>query len=320
MKFFKLAILTVVFIISCSSLEAVQVSTMSQEAIMANNKWRQGIKRYEIKIEEVAVKEFQSREYIEVKGQSNFPENTRLYIFLKKGNHPLDCQVLRLKDGIFSANFGPLDKKTLFGEYQIEASVMHFEQNTSKVKSIIGQKAEKVKDAVDGTVISRKDGEIEKISSFYTFFAGNEAEIKKTKEQAGKDIQDIIESLNVISSNIYKAYSNYLKAEDEETRQWEKRQEKWVSQLNDIEKELNTNYELNVIDNYHNIYKYTQLIISNLRQLLAVCTINLEIKEAPVNKFKSRNPEALIRVVKDDLSRLSRSLSSNLVQDIEIIP
>jgi hypothetical protein len=320
MKFFKLAILTVVFIISCSSLEAVQVSTMSQEAIMANNKWRQGIKRYQIEIEEVVVKEFQSREYIEVKGRSNFPDNTRFYIFLKKGNHPLDCQVLRLKDEVFSTSFGPLDKKALFGEYQIEASVMHFEQNTSKVRSIIGQRAENVKDTVDGTIISIKDGEIEKISSFYTFFSGNKAEIKKTKEQAGKEIKDIIKSFHAISSDIYKAYNNYLEAEDFEAKQWEEKQEKWLSQLNDIEKELNSNYDLNVIDNYHNMHKYTQLIISNLRQLLAVCTINLEIGEASVNKFKSRNPEVLVRSVRDDLSRLSRSLSSNLAQEIEIIP
>ena len=300
--------------------EAMQLSVMSQEAIMANNKWRNGINRYSIEINPPKLKKYKAKSCLEVNGKSNFPDDARLYVFLKKGNHPLNCKVVRIKNGLFATSFGPLDLKRFNGGYEIEVSLMRFEQNNAKVKKIIGEKGQNIADVVDGTIINIKGDEIEKVSTFYRYVMGTEEENRKKKELAVRDLKDILISLEAVCDNIYFAYNSFQEENGITLDVWLKEQNKWLEALDKNGKEINNNYELSVIDSYSNTIKYLELTISNLRQLDAVCSQNLGIKESRINKYKSNSPEVLVRTIKTDINRIDRSFVSVVSSYEEIIP
>jgi hypothetical protein len=314
------AILTFVIILICLRAEAIQLSAMSQEAIMANNKWRNGIKRYSIEIMPPKLKKYKDRSCLEVNGKSNFPDDTRIYVFLKKGNHSLDCKVVRLTNGLFTTSFGPLDLKKFEGEYEIEASLMRIEQNTAKVKKIIGEKGQNITDVADGTIISLKGDDIEKVSTFYSYMLGSKENINKKKELASKDLKDILVNLEVICNKIYTSYNDYQEGKDVTLEAWLQEQSEWLQELDQNEKEINNNYNLSVLDSYPNTVKYLELTIANLRQLDAVCSQNIGIKDKPINNYKSNSPEVLARTIKTDINRIGRSLVIVVSNDEVIIP
>jgi hypothetical protein len=313
-------VLMVLHITACSWAEAMQLSAMSQEAIMANNKWRNGIKRYSIEIMPPKLKKYKDRSCLEVNGKSNFPDDTRIYVFLKKGNHSLDCKVVRLTNGLFTTSFGPLDLKKFEGEYEIEASLMRIEQNTAKVKKIIGEKGQNITDVADGTIIDINDKQIERISAFSYCTFGDRESLFKKRDAAEKQLKNILLNLEIVCNQIYTSYNDIKEQNEFLTDNWVLKQAVWEENLRKNEKEIECNYELSALDDYSNVIKYLELIISNIKQLEAVCADSIGLQGQTINKYKSSSPETLVRVIKTDIARLNRSMDSTLLKDEEATP
>jgi hypothetical protein len=300
--------------------EAIEPSVMSQEAIAANNKWRAGIKRYFIEISSWELKTIKDKKYIEVKGKSNFPDDARLYVFLKKGSHSLNCKVVRLKGGLFLVDFGPLDANRYEGEYEIEVSLMRFSQNSPRVKAIIGDQGQKVADVRENTIIEFKDNHMEKISTFTHCTLGDETVIAKRKQKAVKYVKDVLMNLEKICDEIYLSCNNIKEQEELSNDSWILKRGVWEASIRQNQKEIENNYEIGALNDYRSIIKNLKLVISNITQLEAVCAQDIGLEDQIVNKYKSTSPEVLVRSIKTDINRINRSLSVMVGSEKEILP
>lgn len=231
-----------------------------------------------IKISKAAI-DFSGGEYrVKVSGSAALPDKARIYVFLKKGEFPLDCKIARAEKGKFSAELGPFRVKLPIGIYNVEASLTAAE--TSGVKDV------------------------------YRLVAGNPEDALKEEESGRAAVSASLASVSALYDELEQKHGQYK--DDFDPAEWRRWSEGWAARLRNEQQAVDNNIKPLLAGDYSGPGQALSQLIRDLDQLGRVYSSELDgggIKDAYPYAF--RDPSQLRAVINEALKNSKKVVLTN---------
>lgn len=231
-----------------------------------------------IKIAKAAI-EFSGGEYrVKVSGKTGLPDKSRIYVFLKKGEYPLDCKIARAEEGKFSAELGPFRVKLPLGIYTVEASLMAAE--TSGTKDV------------------------------YRLVAGKPEDAAKEEESNRAALSASLASVSGLFDELEEKRAHFR--ENFDPAEWKKWSEGWAGRLKSEQQAVDNNIKPLLAGDYSGPGQALSQMIRDLDQLSRVYSSELaggSIRDAYPYAF--RDPVQLKAVINESLKNSKKVVLTN---------
>jgi hypothetical protein len=217
-------------------------------------------------------------------GTTDLPDGARIYVFLKKGEFPISCKVVRAVSGRFSAVMGPFQAKLPVGIYTLEAALLMPEQNIERVRKILS-----------GSDTSMTKG-------IYQLAVGRPEDVAKEEESGRIALEEAAGAIEGMLSELEEKYACYGRdLNDEEWKTW---YAGWTGRLRQRQQEIDNNVKPLFARDYSSpaAVSYASM---NLEQLGRVYSSQLRgspLKDVYPQAF--RDPVQLKSLIADGLGKI----------------
>ncbi len=226
---------------------------------------------------------------IEVKGAANLPDNSLIYIFLKRLDNCVVSGEALAKDNNFSIRLGPIEKELLPGKYVIEADFIPYRQ-TEEIQSAVAQ-AEGVSEA-------------KLIHVSYPFTLDrpdNPEETSLTERQFKADLLSMISKLQKLYDELNNIYR--VRVADHDKWVWEKWSNDWISKVKDID-----------VQNREKSQRYVSLY-PKAQENIHMVTLNLQALQNAYS-LEVLTPDIAAKVAKDPNARGGPGVLKKIIQNL----
>lgn len=230
------------------------------------------------KVSKAAI-DFSGGEYrVIVNGKTSFPDKTRIYVFLKKGEFPLDCKIARAAEGKFSVELGPFRAKLPIGIYTVEAA-------------LTASEAPGVKDV-------------------YRLVAGTPEDAAKEEESGRIAVSASLASVSALYDELEQKRAQYKESFD--PAEWKRWSEGWAARLKNEQQAVDNSIKPLLAGDYSGPGQALSQLIKDLDQLGRVYSSELAgggIKDAYPYAF--RDPAQLRAVINEALKNSKKVVLTN---------
>ncbi len=222
---------------------------------------------------------------VTAEGTTDLPDGTRIYVFLKKGEFPISCNVVRAGSGRFSAVMGPFQARLPIGIYTLEAALLMPEQNTERVRKIL----------------SGSDTSITK--GIYQLAVGRPEDVAKEEEFGRLALEEAAGAIEGMLSELEEKYACYgADLNDEEWKAW---YAGWTGRLRQRQQEIDNSIKPLFAHDYSSPAQAVSYASMNLEQLGRVYSSQLRgspLKDVYPQAF--RDPAQLKSLIADGLGKI----------------
>ncbi|MFA5148344.1 MAG: hypothetical protein WC491_04365 [Candidatus Omnitrophota bacterium] len=233
---------------------------------------------YNIEISKASI-DFSGGEYrVIVNGKTGLPDGGRIYVFLKKGEFPLNCKIARAAGGRFSAELGPFQVKLPVGIYSVEASLSA------------------------GGISGTKDA--------FRLTAGRPEDAAKEEESNMAALSASFASVSGLFDELERKRAD--SREDFDPAEWNKWSEGWASRLKKEQQAVDNNIKPLLAGDYSGPGQSLSQVIRDLDQLCRVYSSELaggSIRDAYPYAF--RDPAQLRAVINESLKNSKKVVLTN---------
>lgn len=225
-----------------------------------------------------AVIDFSGGEYrVKVSGKTGLPDKSRIYVFLKKGEYPLDCKIARVAGGEFSTELGPFRVKLPIGIYTVEASLTPAETSAKDV---------------------------------YRLVAGTPEDAAKEEESGRAAVSASLASVSALYDELEQKRAQ--SGEDFDPAEWRRWSEGWAARLKNEQQAVDNSIKPLLAGDYSGPGQALSQLMRDLDQLGRVYSSELTgcgIKDAYPYAF--RDPEQLRAVINESLKNSKKVVLTN---------
>jgi hypothetical protein len=231
-----------------------------------------------IKISKASI-DFSGGEYrVIVNGKTGLPDGARIYVFLKKGEFPLNCKIARAAAGKFSAELGPFRVKLPVGVYAVEASL--------------------------------SAGDISGTKDIFRLTAGRPEDAAKEEESSMAALSAGFSSVRSLFEELEQKRADC--GENFDPAEWNKWSEGWAARLKNEQQAVDNNIKPLLAGDYSGPGQSLSQVIRDLDQLGRVYSSELAgggIKDAYPYAF--RDPAQLRAVINESLKNSKKVVLTN---------